>query len=49
MLSLLIDRYSPSSGIIAHEKSMEYHMKNLEIPKKIVIYTRDTDKRVQVS
>ena len=49
ILSLLIDRYSPSSGIIAHEKSMEYHMKNLEIPKKIVIYTRDTDKRVQVS
>ncbi len=49
IISLLSRRYSPSGGIIAHEKSLEYHLRNYEIPKRIVVYTRDTDKRLQIS
>ena len=48
MVSLLISRYSPSGGIIAHEKSMEYYLHNYEIPKCLVLYTRDTDKRISI-
>lgn len=48
MVSMLLSRYSPSGGIIAHEKSMEYHLHNYEIPRCLVLYTRDTDKRIQI-
>lgn len=48
IVAMLLLRYSPSGGIIAHEKSMEYHLHNYEIPRCLVLYTRDTDKRIQV-
>lgn len=48
IVAMLLLRYSPSGGIIAHEKSMEYHLHNYEIPKCLVLYTRDTDKRVHI-
>ena len=47
IVAMLLLRYSPSGGIIAHEKSMEYHLHNYEIPRCLVLYTRDTDKRIR--
>jgi hypothetical protein len=44
----LIDRYAPSGGIIAHEKSMELHLKNYALPEDLIIYTRDTRRRVRI-
>ncbi|GAB0174759.1 MAG: hypothetical protein HHAS10_06380 [Candidatus Altimarinota bacterium] len=48
ILSLVIREHSPSGAIIAHEKSMELHLKNYEIPETLVLYTRDSTKRVRV-
>lgn len=48
IIALLIREYSPSGAIIAHEKSMELHLRNYEIPEKLVLYTRDTDKRIPI-
>ncbi len=49
IIALLIREYSPSGAIIAHEKSMELHLRNYEIPEKLVLYTRDTDKRIRIA
>lgn len=48
MISLLIKIHSPSGAIIAHEKSMEYHLRDYSLPDRLVLYTRDTDKRIQI-
>lgn len=48
ILALIIREYSPSGAIIAHEKSMELHLKNYGIPQTLVLYTRDTVKRICV-
>lgn len=48
IVSLLIREHAPSGAIIAHEKSLEYHLRNYEIPPLLVLYTRDIDKRVRV-
>lgn len=48
IVSMLLSRYSPSGGIVTHEKSMEYHLHNYEIPNCLVLYTRDTDKRIRM-
>ena len=48
IISLLIKSHAPSGAIIAHEKAMEIHLRNYEIPSRLVLYTRDTDKRLRV-
>ena len=48
IVNLLIRQYSPSGAIIAHEKSMECNLRNYEIPSCLVLYSRDTDKRIQI-
>lgn len=48
MVALLIKIHSPSGAIIAHEKSMEYHLRDYAIPDRLVIYTRDVEKRIRV-
>lgn len=49
MIRVLIKHYSPSGAIIAGEKSMEYHLRNFSIPDVLVLYTRDTSKRIKLS
>lgn len=48
MITLLIKIHSPSGAIIAHEKSMEYHLRDYSLPEGLVLYTRDTEKRIRV-
>jgi hypothetical protein len=48
MIALLIKIHTPSGAIIAHEKSMEYHLRDYSLPDRLVLYTRDTDKRIQI-
>lgn len=48
MIALLIKIHAPSGAIIAHEKSMEYHLRDYSLPDRLVLYTRDTDKRIQI-
>ncbi len=48
VLFALIREHAPSGAIIAHEKSIELHMKNYEVPDVIVLYTRDIAKRVKI-
>lgn len=48
IVALLIREHAPSGAIIAHEKSLECHLHNYEIPAILVLYTRDIDKRVIV-
>jgi hypothetical protein len=48
ILDLLIREHAPSGAIIAHEKSLELHMRNFEIPDTVVLYTRDVSKRIEI-
>ena len=48
IVALLIKIHSPSGAIIAHEKSAEYHLRDYSAPERLVLYTRDTEKRVRV-
>lgn len=48
MIALLIKIHSPSGAIIAHEKSMEYHLRDYAIADRLVLYTRDVEKRIRV-
>jgi hypothetical protein len=48
IVALLIREHAPSGAIIAHEKSIEIHMKNYEIPDTLVLYTRDVSKRIEI-
>ena len=48
IITLLIKNHAPSGAIIAHEKAMEIHLRNYEIPSRLVLYTRDTDKRLRI-
>lgn len=48
IVALLIREHSPSGAIIAHEKSLELSFRNFEPPEKLVLYTRNTSKRVRI-
>ncbi len=48
IVSLLIREYAFAGAIIAHEKSLELLLKNFEIPDCLVLYTRDTAKRIVI-
>lgn len=48
ILALLIREHAPGGAIIAHEKSIQLHLKNFEVPDTIVLYTRDTTQRISI-
>lgn len=48
VVSLCIDIYAPSGGYIGGEKALEIHLQNYSLPKRLIIYTRDTNARISI-
>ena len=49
LIEKLIRLHAPSGGLIWGEKALEMHLQNMSIPDVLIIYTRDTAKRVRLS
>ncbi len=49
IIEKLVYIYSPSGGVVGGEKALELHLQNYSIPEILIIYTRDTNKRIRLS
>jgi hypothetical protein len=48
MIAALIRLHAPSGAIIASEKSAEIHLKDYSLPDILILYTRTTEKRINL-
>ncbi len=48
IVAVLTRKYSPAGAIVSWEKSMEFYLRNFSIPDILILYTRDTTKRIRL-